>query len=96
MRTYVFFDKNTGNIVHVHAEATLSGESPPVPKEKLLAMDLRQPSEARFDKEGLDVLEVDLNLRRRRQASKQQAIKELYVDVDKRVLSERDTRQERR
>jgi hypothetical protein len=88
VRTYVFFDKNTGSILHVHAEAALTGEPLPTPKVDLLAMDLRLSSGEQIDRRDLDVMEVDLDLRRPRRTNG----KELYVDVQRRVLSERDAR----
>jgi hypothetical protein len=95
MKTYVFFNRNTGQIVHTHTEVAVTGEATPLSREELLSMDLRQPEEERIDPNDLDVLESDLSgYRAQRSSSPEEARKELYVDVQKRVVAERDVQQE--
>ena len=86
MRTYVVFNKRTGDIVHTHTEAALSGEPLPVSNEQIIAMYRPWPGEE-IGLGDLDMLEVDLELLRRGLSNR----KGLYVDVQKRVLSERPT-----
>ena len=82
MSTYVIFDKNTGAIVHTHTEVSIFGEPLPVAPDELLAMYRPRPG---HDRSNLDVLEVDRDLLRRGQSNRT----DLYVDVQKRVISER-------
>jgi hypothetical protein len=84
MKTYVIFNKKTGNIVQTHTEAAISGEPLPVSREDLLAMYRSRPGE-KLDPGDLDVLDVDQDLLRRGLSNR----KNLYVDVKRRVISEK-------
>ena len=85
MKTYVIFNKRTGDIVHTHTEVALSGEPLPVSREEMLALYQRPRPGAEVPLEDLDVLDVDQELIRRGLSNRQ----DLYVDVENRVLSER-------
>jgi hypothetical protein len=85
MKTYVLFDKKTGKIVHTHTEAALSGEALPVSKEELVAAYSRPTPGQKADPKNIDVIDVDRELLRRGISNR----KDLYVDVEKRALSER-------
>jgi pimeloyl-ACP methyl ester carboxylesterase len=84
MKTYVLFNKNTGDIVHTHTEVALSGDHRPVSIEDLIAT-YRPPSRRQIDPADLDVLEVDPDQLQRGLSNR----KHLYVDVQKRILMER-------
>ncbi len=84
MTSYVIFNKKTGDIVHKHAEVALSGDPLPVTREDLVAMYRPRPGQE-IDAKDLDVLEVDADLLRLGQSNR----KNLYIDVQKRVLTER-------
>ncbi len=84
MKTYVIFNKKTGDISHTHTEVALSGEALPVSKEDLVTMYRARPGE-KIGPTDLDVLEVDQELLRRGLSNR----KNLCVDTQKRVLTER-------
>ena len=90
MPSYVFFNKNTGQVVHTHQEVALTGESLSIPKEELKTGALLKQLEDRIDSEDVEVLEVtrDEHLLRRSVSLDDET--ELYVDVQARVLSERE------
>jgi hypothetical protein len=90
VRTYIFFNRRTGEILHTHREAALTGDSLSVPREELLRGDVVRLVEDRVDtREDLDVLEVDQNSHLVRKTFSQDDEIELYVDVEKRILSEK-------
>ena len=90
MRTYIFFNRRTGEILHTHREAALTGDSLSVPREELLRGDVVRLVEDRVDtREDLDVLEVDQNSHLVRKTFSQDDEIELYVDVEQRILSEK-------
>jgi hypothetical protein len=84
MKNYVIFNVKSGDIVHTHTEAALSGEPLPVSRDDLVRMYREWPGE-KIDPQDLDVLEVDLDLLRRGLSNR----KDLYVDVSKRIITER-------
>ncbi len=90
MRTYIFFNRRTGEILHTHREAALTGDSLSVPREELLRGDVVRLVEDRVDtREDLDVLEVDQNSHLVRKTFSEDDEIELYVDVEKWILSEK-------
>jgi hypothetical protein len=90
MRTYVFFNGRTGEILHTHRVQTLTGDSLSVSREELLSGDAVRLLEGRIDMADLDVLDVDENSHLVRRTSSQEDKIELFVDVEKRILSERE------
>lgn len=89
MPKYVFFKKNTGEIIHTHEEVSLIGESLSVPREELKTGALLNLLEERVDTEGVEVLEVTRNAHLLRRSFSQDEVMEPYVDVEQGVLSER-------
>jgi hypothetical protein len=90
VRTYIFFNRSTGEILHTHREVALTGDSLSVPREELLRGDVVRLVEDRVDtREDLDVLEADENSHLVRKTFSQDDEIELYVDVEKRILSEK-------
>jgi hypothetical protein len=89
VRTYIFFNRSTGEILHTHREVALTGDSLSVPREELLRGDVVRLVEDRVDTEDLDVLEADENSHLVRKTFSQDDEIELYVDVEKRILSEK-------
>jgi hypothetical protein len=84
MTPYVLFDQNTGQIVHTHQEVALYGEPFRLCREELMAT-----LGDRIDPENLDVLEVDRDHHLLRRSTSLDDGKELYGDLQERVLSER-------
>lgn len=83
-RTYVLFNKKTGDIVQIHTAVAISGEPLPVSREDLVALYRPQPGK-QLDPGDLDVLEVNQELLLQGLRNR----KKLYIDVQRRVLSER-------
>jgi hypothetical protein len=92
MGTYVFFNGRTGQIVHTHREEALSGDSLSVSRAELLGGDPARFLEGRLEMEDLDVLEVDENSHLARKAFSEDDNVELYVDLEKKILSEKEKR----
>jgi hypothetical protein len=90
MPSYVFFNKNTGQIVHTHKEVTLTGQSLSIPKEELRTGALLKQLEDRIESEDVEVLEVIRNEHLLHRSVSPDDETELYVDVQARVLSERE------
>jgi len=90
MPTYVFFDKNTGEIVQTHQEAALSGDALPRHIQELKTGPLVEQLEDRIDPNDVEVLDVTGNERLLYRASSPDDETELYVDVQQQVLSERE------
>ena len=90
MRTYVFFNKDTGEILHTHHEVALTGDSLSVAKDQLLTGDVMRLLEDRIDTQNVDVLEVEENSHLIRRSFSEDDEVALYVDVEKRILSERE------
>ena len=90
MRTYVFFNKDTGEILHTHHEVALTGDSLSVTKDQLLTGDVMRLLEDRADKQNVDVLEVDANSHLIRRSFSEDDEIALYVDVERKILSERE------
>ncbi len=95
MTVYVFFNKNTGQIIHTHREITVNGDPLQASREHLeelqAKINLRLPQEERIEPEELDILDVDENNLVLRKAASREDAKELYVDTQERVLAERET-----
>jgi hypothetical protein len=94
MRTYVFFDKNTGEIVHTHQEVALMGESLPTPTEELRAGPLMEQLADRIAPADVEVLDVTGNEYLLSRAGSPDDTTKPYVDVQKQVLSERENGQQ--
>jgi hypothetical protein len=90
VRTYIFFNRRTGEILSTHGETALTGDTLSVPREELLSGDVARRLEDRIDREDLDVLEAAQNSHLLRKAFSQDDETELYVDVQKRILSEKE------
>jgi hypothetical protein len=90
VRTYIFFNRRTGEILSTHREMALTGDTLSVPREELLSGDVGRLLADRIDTEDLDVLEADQNSHLLRRAFSQDDETELYVDVRKRILSEKE------
>jgi hypothetical protein len=90
MPSYVFFNKNTGQIVHTHKEVTLTGQSLSIPKEELRTGALLKQLEDRIESEDVEVLEVIRNEHLLHRNVSPDDETELYVDVQARALSERE------
>jgi hypothetical protein len=90
VRTYIFFNRRTGEILSTHQEMALTGDTLSVPREELLSGAVARRLEDRIDTEDLDVLEADQNSHLLRRAFSQDDATELYVDVGKRILSEKE------
>ena len=95
MTTYVFFNRNTGDIVHIHEEVSLTGESLSVPREELRTGALLKLVEDRVAPEDVEVLETIQNIHLLRRDSSPEYEMEPYVDVEQGVLSERRRGEER-
>jgi hypothetical protein len=89
MATYVFFNKNTGAVVHTHEEVSITGESLSVPREDLRTGVLINLLEGRVDTQDVEVMEVTENTHLLRSGFSEDAATEPYVDVGKGVLAER-------
>jgi hypothetical protein len=90
VRTYIFFNRRTGEILSTHQEMALIGDTLSVPREELLSGDVGRLLADRIDTEDLDVLEADQNSHLLRRAFSQDDETELYVDARKRILSEKE------
>ncbi len=90
MRTYIFFNRRTGEILHTHREVALTGDTLSVPREELLSGEVVRLLEDRIDTDDLDVIEADQNRHLARKTFSQDDEIELYVDVQKRILSEKE------
>jgi hypothetical protein len=91
MRTYVFFNKNTGEIVHTHQEVALMGDLIPTPTEDFKAGPIMEQLADQIDPEDVEVLDAtgsnELLLNR---SSSLDVATEPYVDVQQQVISERE------
>jgi hypothetical protein len=89
MTPYVFFNRNTGTVVHTHEEVSITGESLSVPRDDLKTGALLDLLEGRVDRQDVEVMEVTENAHLLRKGFSEDAAVELYVDVTEGVLSER-------
>lgn len=85
MQAFVVYRVHTGEIEHVHIEATLEGEPRRLEARELIETYVLPRSEAEIDPGDLDVLEVPYE---KLQLGRSGDI-ELCVDTDRRVLGER-------
>jgi hypothetical protein len=83
MKTYVIYNKNTGEIVRLHTAATISGEALTLEEEELLGLYKARPK--KVSSENLSVLELNPDL-----LQKGLSARGLYVDVQKRVVSSKE------
>lgn len=90
MPSYVFFNKNTGQIIQTHQEVNLLGESRRIPKEELMSGALLEQLKDQIDPGDVEVIEVIHNEHLLRRSVSPDDAKELYVDVHEQVLSERE------
>jgi hypothetical protein len=81
MGTYVVFDRETGEIIHTHREASLLGEPRKRSREDVLDLSRRGGEEAAADR---DVVELEQDILQEVGPGR-----EIYVDVESRVLRER-------
>jgi hypothetical protein len=94
MASYVFYNSNTGEIVHVHQEATVIGESLSTPKEELLSGPLMQLIKEQSQLEDVGVIEVSGDAPLFRHSLTKDDVTEFYVDVEQQVLLEREKGQQ--
>jgi hypothetical protein len=87
MPNYVFFNRNTGDIIHTHEEVSLTGESLSIPTEELRTGALLKLLADRLDTDDIEVLEVTENAHLLRRASSADDETQPYVDVKQGVLS---------
>ncbi len=93
MHSYVFYNRNTGEIIHTHQETAAMGDMLPTPKEELLSgplMQLIKEQSQLENVEDVDVIEVSGNEPLFRSGSSMDDVTEFYVDVQQQVLSERE------
>jgi hypothetical protein len=81
MGTYVVFNRETGEIIHTHREASLLGEPRKRSREDVLELSRRAREEAAPD---WDVVELEQDILQEVGPGR-----EIYVDVERRVLRER-------
>jgi hypothetical protein len=93
MRTYVFFNKNTGEIVHTHQLAALIGDALPIPTEELRTGPLMEQLADRIDPGDVEVLDVTGNDYLLRRVGSPDDTTALVVDVEEQVISEREKSQ---
>jgi hypothetical protein len=84
MTTYVVFDKETGRIVHTHRDVAVLGEPGPRARKDVLEWSRRIAVDA--IPKDLDIVELEQEALRQVGPGR-----EVYVDVEKRVLMDRAT-----
>ena len=94
MASYVFYNSNTGEIVHRHQEAAVIGESLSTPKEELLSGPLMQLIKEQSQLEDVGVIEVSGDAPLFRRSLTMDDATEFYVDVEQQVLLEREKGQQ--
>jgi hypothetical protein len=89
---YVFFQKETGKILMTHRRVTPSGEALQVTRDELMRIASRAAPllEQKETLESIDIIEVDQNSHFLRRVPSPDDRMDVYVDVEKRVLSERE------
>ena len=87
MSSYVVFDKQTGRIVHTHREVAVLGEPGPRAREEVLEWSRRIAAEG--IPKDLDIVELEQEVLRQIGPGR-----EVYVDVEKRVLTDRTTEEQ--
>jgi hypothetical protein len=90
MQAFVVYDGKTGDIRHVHVEATLEGEPRRLDREELIESYVLARAEEKLDAGGLDVLELPFDELQRALGSE----RDLYVDTERRALAEREQREQ--
>jgi hypothetical protein len=94
MASYVFYNSNTGEIVHLHQEVAVIGESLSTPKEELLSGPLMQLIKEQSQLEDVGVIEVSGDAPLFRHSLTMDDVTEFYVDVEQQVLLEREKGQQ--
>jgi hypothetical protein len=89
MPTYVFFNKNTGAIIHTHREVSLTGTELSVPREQLESGALLKLLEGRVDTKDVEVLEIRRGTHLLQRSFDPDSATEVYVDIEQRALAER-------
>jgi hypothetical protein len=89
---YVFFQKETGKILLTHRRVSPSGEALQATRDELMRIAGRVAPllEQEETLESIDIIEVDQDSRFLRRVSSPDDRMDVYVDVEKRVLSERE------
>ena len=90
MASYVFYNSNTGEIVHIHQQVAVTGESLSTPEEELLSGPLMQLIKDESQLEDVDVIEVSGNAPLFRSSVAMDDATEFYVDVQQQGLLERE------
>jgi len=85
MKAFVVFDTKTGDIWHVHHEATMEGEERKVEREEVLDNAIGRGEEGP-DVNDLEILELDGD---ELQAGRRLDV-ELFVDPERRTLAQRE------
>ena len=94
MASYVFYNSNTGEIVQIHQETAMGGESLSTPKEELLSGPLMQLIKEQSQLEDVGVIEVSGDAPLFRHSLTMDDVTEFYVDVEQQVLLEREKGQQ--
>ena len=89
MPTYVFFNKNTGAIVHTHRKVTLTGNELSLPREEVESGALLKLLEGRVDTTDVGVLEIWRDLHLLQRSFDPDRATEVYVDIEQGALAER-------
>jgi hypothetical protein len=89
---YVFFQRETGRILLTHKRVSPSGEALQVTREELMRIASRAAPllDQEEELDSIDVIEVDQKSYLLRQVSSPEDRTKVYVDVQNRVLSERE------
>jgi hypothetical protein len=89
---YVFFHRETGKILMTHRRVSPSGAALQVTRDELMRIAGRAAPllEQKETLESIDIIEVDQNSHFLRRVSSPDDRMDVYVDVEKRVLSERE------
>jgi hypothetical protein len=89
---YVFFQKETGKVLMTHRRVSPSGEALQVSRDELMHIAGRAALllEQEDALESIDIIEVDRNSHLLRRVPSPDDRTDVYVDVEKRVLSERE------
>jgi hypothetical protein len=90
MTSYVFYNSNTGEILHIHQEVAVIGEGLSTPKEELLSGPLMQLIQDQSQLEDVDVIEASGNEPLFQSSGSMDDMTEFYVDVQQQALSERE------
>jgi hypothetical protein len=89
---YVFFERGTGRVLLTHQEVSVDGEPLQITQEDLTFLAHRAASSLNRQEalDEVDVIEVDQSSLLLRRVPSAEDSKEVYVDIQNRVLSERE------